>query len=124
VDAWENLTRLESEAVRLSYLFWHGKGQAAAIRQVSWKMHFNDDQENPTIPELKEGVVLYDLTEDAKESKILKNESPLIIGEILRMARKQIADVYENQVPIGTWPSVEVPDPPLKAEEVWGKWMK
>lgn len=124
VNAWENLTRLESVPVRDTLLSWHGKGQAAAIRRGRWKLHFNEDAERPVMPDLKDGPVLFDLDADPKETINLAAEHPEKVAELLALAKDRLTDVYENQLPVGTWPGVEVPDPPLRAQDVWGKWIK
>ena len=124
VNVWENLTQAESNSARETLLLWHGRGQASAIRKGQWKLHFNEDMKSAAIPELEDGPVLYDLHADPKEKNNLAAKHPEKVAELLNMAKESLSEIYQNQLPMGTWPSVEVTEPPLQAEEVWGKWMK
>lgn len=103
-------------------LYWHGKGQATAIRDNDWKLFFNAGDKGD--PDLSQGPVLYNLKEDPKETTDLAAKHPEKVKAMLARAKELLQDVYDNQVPIGTWPGVESPDKPLKAEDVWGKWIQ
>lgn len=124
INIWTNFTEPKSEPARNVLLYWHGKGQASAIRSGRWKLHFNEDMERAAIPELKDGPVLYDVNADPMETNNLAGKHPEKVAELLTLAKERFTEVYENQLPMGTWPGVEVPKPPLKAGEVWGKWVK
>jgi uncharacterized sulfatase len=124
VDTWANLTDPESAPARQEMLYWHGKGPATAIRRGKWKLHFNRGDEKPEDPPLTDGPALYDLDSDPLEKHNLAAKHPDKVKELLSLAKERLTEIYENQIPIGTWPGVEAPDPPLQARDVWGKWME
>lgn len=124
VNAWPNLGGLTSKPARNELLFWHGKGEATAIRVGDWKLQFNYGDEKPEDPALTDGPALYNLKEDPLEQNNIAAKHPDKVEELLARAKELLTDVYCNQVPIGTQSGVDVTEPPLKAEDVWGKWMK
>jgi arylsulfatase A-like enzyme len=123
-DVWANLRKLKSKPARNELLYWHGKGEATAIRQGSWKLHFNYGRQQPLDPELPDGPALYDLRTDTLESNNLAKKHPEKVDALLARAKELLMDIYQNQVPLGTWPAQDAPELPLKAENVWGEWMK
>jgi hypothetical protein len=40
---------------------------------------------------------------------------------MLARAKGLLTDLYSNQVPLGTWPGVELDEPALKSSDVWGR---
>lgn len=119
VSTWGNLTDPKSKPARQEMLYWEGKGAAAAIRVGKWKLNF--DHITPPLPR---ELALYDLDTDPKEQHNLAAKYPDKVKELLALAKNRLTEVYGNQVPIGTWPGVEVPKPPLQARDVWGKWFE
>ena len=127
IDLWPMFVGAQAEdyTTRNELLYWHGKGQATAIRVGDWKLFFNAaDQEPPKDPPLTAGPVLYNLDEDPKEQNNLAGQHPEKVKAMLARAKELLTDVYDNQLPLGTWEGVEPPDEPLEAEEVWGPWIK
>jgi arylsulfatase A-like enzyme len=124
VSAWKNLTDPESASIRQEFLYWHGKGPATAIRSGQWKLHFNRGDERPEDPPLTDGPALYKLDTDPMEKHNLAAQHPEKVKELLALAKERLTEIYENQLPIGTWPGVEAPEPPLQASDVWGEWIK
>lgn len=124
IDAWGNLLSPQSKQARNELLFWHGKGQATAIRHGHWKLYFNQDKQKPENRGLKEGPVLYHLKTDPLETDNLAGKQPEKVEALLARAKTLLSDIYRNQVPIGTWPGMEPPKPQLNATDVWGKWIK
>lgn len=122
VNVWHTLIDEFREHPRTELLYWHGKGQATAIRQGDWKLFFNEGDKGD--PDTSAGPVLYQLSADAKEMKDVAADHPERVKAMLARAKELLTDVYADQVPIGTWPGVEPPESPLKADKVWGPWIK
>jgi arylsulfatase A-like enzyme len=101
--------------------FWHGKGNATAIRIGQWKLHFNYGDEAPKDPPLTDGPALYNLDADPLEAHNLAAKHPEKVEQMLARAKGLLTDLYSNQVPLGTWPGVELDEPALKASDVWGR---
>ena len=124
VNAWENLCKPGSRPARNELLYWHGKGEATAIRQGDWKLFFNHGRGEPEDPALTDGPALFHLKTDPLEASNVAKEHPEKVEALLARAKELLSEVYANQVALGTWPGAELPDPPLKAAEVWGEWIK
>lgn len=107
---------------RTELLYWHGKGQATAYRFDKLKIYFNAGDKGD--PDSSAGPLLYNLEEDPKETNNVADQHPEEVELLLLHAKRSLKGVYSNQVPIGTWPGVESPEEPLKAEDVWGPWIK
>ncbi len=124
VNVWGTLAGHFYKHPRTELLYWHGKGPATAIRVGEWKLMFNAGDENPKDPPLADGPALYHLKDDPKEQHNLADRHPERVEAMLQRAKELLTDVYTDQLPIGTWPGTESPEPPLKAEDVWGPWIK
>ncbi|MEM6258233.1 MAG: sulfatase-like hydrolase/transferase [Planctomycetota bacterium] len=111
----------ETDNWRNELLYWHGKGQATAIRIGKWKLFFNAGDKGD--PDISRGPVLYDLSEDPKEKNNLADQHLDLVQQMLARAKELLTEVYTNQVPLGTWGDPNALDPPLKAEDVWGPWI-
>lgn len=123
VEVWDAMIENQHRPdPRSELLYWHGKGQATAIRIREWKLFFNEGDKGD--PDTSDGPVLYNLKDDPKETTNLAAKHPDKVKAMLASAKELLQDVYENQVPIGTWPGVEPTEEPLKAEDVWGPWIK
>ena len=99
-------------------------GQATAIRQGDWKMFFNYGAKQPSDPVLADGISLHNLEEDPVEANNLAKKHPQKVEMLLKRAKQVLNEIYKDQLPLGTWPGVNPPNPPLKASDVWGKWIK
>jgi arylsulfatase len=121
VSTWPNLRGVKSKPAREELLFWHGKGNATAIRIGQWKLHFNYGDEAPKDPPLTDGPALYNLDADPLEAHNLAAKHPEKVEQMLARAKGLLTDLYSNQVPLGTWPGVELDEPALKASDVWGR---
>lgn len=109
-------------AARSELLYWHGKGQATAIRVGDWKLFFNTGDKGD--PDVSNGPLLYNLKDDGQEKHNLADKHPDKVQAMLVRAKQLLTEIYANQMRIGTWPGVEPPDKPLMAEEVWGQWIR
>lgn len=123
VSAWANLRGLKSKLARNELLYWHGKGEATAIRIDDWKLHFNYGKQKPEDPTLRDGPALYNLANDPKEAHDLAAKHPKRVQVMLTRAKELLTEIYSNQMPIGKQPGAELTEPLLTAEDVWGEFM-
>lgn len=123
VSAWANLRDTRARPARDELLFWHGKGQATAIRVGDWKLHFNYGKKPPEDPELTDGPTLYNLESDPLEQDNLAAKYPDKVEALLTRAKAKLSEIYENKMPLGTQPGTEVTEPPIAAEDVWGEYL-
>lgn len=121
VNAWGVLIDVVYNLPRTGLLYWHGKGQATAIRVGNWKLFFNAGESGD--PEVSDGPVLYDLRTDPKEQNNVADQHPERVEKMLARAKQLLTDVYADPMPLGTLEGVD-PPAPVKAEDVWGPWIK
>ncbi len=121
INLWSNLAGKEPSPARNELLYWHGKGKAAAIRIGDWKLFFNYG--GGPDPKVKDGPELYQLSEDPLEENNLAVKHPEKVKEMMARAKALLSDIYKDPLPLGAWPGVELSKPPVKASNVWGKWM-
>lgn len=117
IDCTAMLTDENAGPKRTELLYWHGKGQATAIRSGDWKLFFNAGEKDPNVAD---GAVLFNLATDVMERTDVARENPEKVRELLARAKTLLAEIYADQTPLGTWEGVEIPAPPLRAEDVWG----
>jgi len=120
VSVWANLRHLKSELAREELLYWHGRGQATALRIREWKLFFNFGNQSPADPSI-EAPVLFNLHADPKETTDLAQKHPEQVQKMLARAKELLAEIYSQQTPLGHWEGEENPDAPLSAKDVWGK---
>ena len=124
-SAWQNLQQLTSNGAREELLYWHGRGNATGIRIGEWKLLFNYGEQRPAVdPPLENGPALYHLSSDPLEKTNLAAKHPEKVEKMMARARTLLTAIYANPMQLGSWPGVDPPEPPLKASEVWGQWMK
>ncbi len=125
VDLWSVFAggSAERAAGRRELLYWHGRGQATALRSGAWKLRFHAGDENPKDPPLTDGPELYDLARDAYERDDLAAARPELVRSMTARARELLQDVYAHQVSVGALPGAAPKGPPLRAEQVWGPWL-
>ena len=125
VDVWKNLSKPDTKPARTELLYWHGMGQATAIRKGNCKLFFNyGANKHDSDPVLSDGYSFHNLKDDPREAKNLAKEHPEKVENLLRRAKILLTDIYADQLPLGTYPGVIFSAPPLKASDVWGKWIK
>lgn len=122
LNVWGTLTNQFGKHPRMDLLYWHGKGKATAIRVGDWKLIFNGSDAKPADPPFDKPR-LYNLQDDVKESKDLAAENPKKVKAMLARAKMLLTEVYDNQMPLGIWEGEKLEDTPLKASDVWGKWI-
>lgn len=127
LNLWETLTSDSAgdRHPRRELLYWHGRGQATALRMGEWKLFFNRGQEDPADPALTEaGPALFHLAEDVRETRNLASQHPERVKAMLHRVQELLTDVYAKQIPLGTLPNGQAPPAPLRADEVWGPWIQ
>jgi len=128
VDVWSTLAGggINDSDPRTELLYWHGKGQATALRQGDWKLFFNAGQLNAHLgdPDVSAGPLLFNLAQDIGETTDVSGQHPERVQAMLARARELLAEVYANQVPLGAWQGVDETTPPLRARDVWGQWLE
>ena len=108
IDLWPLLsTAKPGSRMRNELLYWHGKGQATALRMSHWKLYFNAGDKGD--PDMSGGPVLFNLSSDPKELQNVADKHPDRVKQMLRHAKQRLSEIYDNQIPIGTWEGVEVP---------------
>ena len=122
LNVWGTLTNQFGKHPRMDLLYWHGKGQATAIRVGDWKLIFNGDDQKPSDPPFTKPR-LYNLQDDPKETTDLAAENPKKVKMLLARAKMLLTEVYGNQMPLGIWEGEKLEESPLKASDVWGKWI-
>lgn len=108
---------------RSELLYWHGRGQATAVRIGDWKLHFHRGGQKPEDRGLPDGPALYDLSGDVKERDDVAAKHPERVQRMLARARALLTAVYAEQVPLGTWSGATATTAPLAARDVWGPWI-
>jgi hypothetical protein len=73
---------------------------------------------------LSDGYSLHNLKDDPLEANNLAKNHPEKVEDLLKRAKILLTDIYADQLPLGTYPGVILSAPPLKASDVWGKWIK
>ncbi|MEM9347572.1 MAG: sulfatase-like hydrolase/transferase [Planctomycetota bacterium] len=121
-NVWGTLINNFVDHPRTELLYWHGKGQATALRADDWKLYFNEGDKGD--PDTSKGPLLFNLAEDPKELNDLASKHPDRVKLMLAKAKEVLTGVYADQLPLGTWGDPNTLDPPLKAEDVWGPWIK
>ncbi len=125
VDLWPLFTgsRAGGAAGRAELLYWHGKGQATALRSGRWKLRFHAGKDKPEDPALTSGPELYDLDADVLEREDVSAAHPDVVRSMMARARALLEGVYAEQVPVGTTPDALPTHAPVAARDVWGPWL-
>jgi arylsulfatase A-like enzyme len=121
VSVWTTFVDRAAVHPRRELLYWHGKGQVTAIRIGDWKLYFNEGEKDPDV---SEGPVFFNLKDDPKETNDLSAQHAEVVQQMLDRAKVLLTDIYANQLPLGMNEGVEHCDPPLKAVDVWGPFIK
>lgn len=84
---------------RKDLLYWHGKNGFHAIRRGDWKLFL--DREGAQLPPGGKGPVLFHLAKEVDEKTDVSAEHPEKVKELLELARKRVADVERDVIPLG-----------------------
>lgn len=107
VNVWQTLVGTSSRPhPRNDLLIWNGRGTLQAIRVGNWKLYLDRVQE---IPESKTGPVLIHLEKDLEEQINLSAQHPQRVQTMQALARKRLADIRTNTLPLG--------GPPVRAQK-------
>jgi len=116
VNVWESLsgTTAQKPHPRNDLLFWSGWAIPQAIRVGRWKLVFDDVE---GVPGSEAGPALFDLATDPAEKTNLSTEHPDRVTEMMALARKRLADIAGNALPLGGTPSE-------KPRSITPRWLK
>jgi len=120
VNVWGTLVGQDWEHARNVLLYWHGWGEATAIRRGDWKLFFGSAKGDPGI---EQGPALFNLKEDPGEQNDVSAEHPDTVKDLLALAREQLKDIHTNYVPIGAWKENQWRVKDWKPQRKWGKWL-
>ena len=123
INLWANLSSPTSGRGREELLYWHGFGEATAIRQGDYKLFFGSGQEHSADPDITEGPALFNLADDPGETHDLRESHPEKVEELLELARQKLEDIEDNRLPLGRWPGTSADDEDSDRQPAWGKWL-
>jgi len=120
VNVWDSLLGRETNHPRKDLLYWHGQGEAKAIREGDWKLYFDRDKD---VPGSNKGPALFHLPDDPGERKNLSDAHPEKVKHLLALARKRLNDIHEHSMPLGGSKKEEGKMKDHKTKK-WGEWLK
>ena len=124
VNVWETLMGNDAPHPRTELLYWHGMGQATAIRRGDWKLFFGAGTKHGLDPDISQGPALFNLKEDPGETTDLRARHPQLVKELLELARKLNHEIHQNRIPLGDWSKAEPGSIPEPTEPNWGRWLR
>lgn len=124
VSIWETVTGAARKHARNELLYWHGFGQATAIRQGDYKLFFGSGEKHSADPNISEGPALFNLAADPGEANDIRQDHPERVQKLLELARMRLTEIDENATPIGQWEGSPAVAPSVDSKARWGKWLK
>jgi arylsulfatase A-like enzyme len=121
INVWDTLLGKKTSHPRPDLLYWHGWGEARAIRQGDWKLFFGQEE---GVPSSNEGPALFNLKEDPRESQNLSAQHPDIVDTMMALARRRLEDIHQNHVPIGAEDNARGRVKDWTPKKKWGKWLE
>ena len=121
VSVWDSLVGKDVQHPRSDLLYWHGWGEARAIRQRDWKLYFGEEE---GVPGTDKGPALFNLSDDLQETKNLADEHPEKVNELMALAKEQLEDIYAHATPIGAEEDAQDKIKDWQPKKKWGKWLK
>jgi arylsulfatase len=99
VNVWDTLIGKKGAThPRTDLLYFNGWAKFQAIRVGNWKLYLDHVKE---VRDSQKGPVLIHLAEDPAEQTNLSEKHPDKVEELKTLAKKQLADIEENAIPIG-----------------------
>ncbi len=99
MNVWDTIVgKPGAEHPRNHLLMWDGWAKPQAIRVGEWKLYFDKVKD---IRQSSEGLVLINLAEDLTETTDLSDQHPDKVKQMLALARKQLAEIGQNTLPLG-----------------------
>ncbi len=100
VSVWNTLLgRNEAPHPRKDLLYWHGSKGFHAIRVGDWKLFL--DRRDAQLEGGGTGPALFNLAKEAEERTDLSARYPEKVREMQELARKRLADISRNIIPLG-----------------------
>ena len=124
VSVWETLTEKAETHARNELLYWHGFGEATAIRRGDHKLYFGSGQKHSADPDVSAGPALFNLSVDPGETTDIRGKHPELVQELLKLARHRLTEINENLTPLGQWEGSAASKETVDSEERWGRWLK
>jgi arylsulfatase A len=99
MNVWDTMIgNPDAKHPRNDLLMWDGWAKLQAIRVGEWKLYFDRVKD---IRDSGKGLVLIDLADDIIEMKNVSDQHPERVKKMLALAKKQIAEIQENSIPLG-----------------------
>jgi arylsulfatase A len=99
LNVWDTIIgKQDAIHPRNDLLMWDGWAKLQAIRVGEWKLYFDQVKD---IRDSREGLVLINLAEDVTEMNNVAQKHPERVQKMLALARKQVADIAKNSIPLG-----------------------
>ena len=124
VSVWNTLIGKDTDHARTELLYWHGFGEATAIRVGNYKLLFGSGKKHGIDPDIEEGPALFHLANDPGESRDISAQHPQKVNELLELAKQRLAEIHTNRVTIGAWKNAKLSDEDAQPVMKWGKWLK
>ena len=101
MNVWDTLIgKADAPHPRKDLLYWHGLGGLDAIRVGNFKLFLNS--RNAKLKNRNNGPVLFNLGEESDEMTDLSSKYPEKVQEMQQLARKRLANINKNILPLGT----------------------
>lgn len=100
LNVWDTLIgKTDSPHPRKDLLYWHGQKGFHAIRLGNFKLFL--DSKNAQWKGGKNGPVLFNLDEESTEMTDVSANYPEKVLEMQELAKKRLADIHQNMMPLG-----------------------
>jgi arylsulfatase A len=100
VNVWDTwIGKKDAVHARKDLLYWHGKDGFHAIRSGEWKLFLARD--GAQLPPGGTGPALFHLTDDVDETTDVSADYPEKVKELTALAKKRLADVEHDILPLG-----------------------
>ncbi len=124
VSVWDTFTGKAKKHARNELLYWHGFGQATAIRRGDYKLFFGAGEKHSADPDISAGPALFNLATDPGEANDIRLDHPERVTELLQLARQRLTQISEHPIPLGRWEGSSEAVEVIDAEQRWGRWLK
>lgn len=123
VSVWKTLTGMATKHARNELLYWHGFGQATAIRRGDYKLFFGSGEKHSADPDISAGPALFNLATDPGEASDIRQDHPELVQQLLQLARQRLTEINEHPIPIGRWEGSPLVEQGSDPKSRWGKWL-
>lgn len=124
VNVWNSLVGAADDHARTELLYWHGFGEATAIRVGDYKLFFGSGKKHSADPDVAAGPALFNLAEDPGETTDISAKHPQKVKELLARAKQRLTEIHENRTTIGAWKNAKLTEDDTQPAKKWGKWLE